>query len=102
MSTHARLVCLFILLSLSGVFAGAIVWLSPNPLPMAHTQLLTACIALFSASGIALVRMLNGPGTKNKDTPKAIDATPAPSIEGPDPDGLPPLKPKRSNRPVEQ
>jgi hypothetical protein len=99
MSTHVRVVCLFMLLSLSGLFAGAIIWLSPNPLPMAHTQLLTACVALFSASGIALVQMLRNPGAKNKDSPKAIDTTHAPSIEGPDPEVLPPL---RKKRPVEQ
>ena len=98
MSTHIRIFSLFVLLLLSGAFAGAIAWLGPNPLPMPHTQLLTACIALFSASGVALLRMLNNTGRKKKDTPRAIDTTHAPSIEGPDPEVLPPLKTKQPNR----
>ena len=67
MSAQFRTVSLFGLIGLSGIFAGSIIWLSPNPMPMAHTQLLTACIALFSASGYALVRMLTPAIRRKKD-----------------------------------
>jgi hypothetical protein len=68
MSAQVRIISLFSLIVLGGLFAGTIVWLSPDSLPMAHTQLLTACIALFSASGYALVRMLH-PATSRKKPP---------------------------------
>jgi hypothetical protein len=96
MSTHIRMLSLFGLLLVSGAFAGAIAWLSPNPLPMPHTQLLTACIALFSASGYALLRLLSNTGSKQKEAPKTIDANHAPSIEGPDPETFPSPKVKQS------
>lgn len=92
MSDKVRIISLFILFGLSGIFAGAIVWLSPNPLPMANTQLLTACIALFSASGIGLIRMLNATASKkNGVTDSHIEGKThhAPSLEGPDSDTLP-------------
>jgi hypothetical protein len=93
MSDKLRVLFLFSLLVLSGFFAGAIVWLSPDPLPMAHTQLLTASIALFSASGYALVRMLH-PAANRKKPPIVLRDNSkthhAPSIEGPDAEVLPP------------
>lgn len=89
MSAQFRIVSLFSLIGLSGIFAGSIIWLSPNPLPMAHTQLLTACIALFSASGYALLRMLS-PAARSKNKPIVMQdkgkARHALSIEGPNPE----------------
>ena len=103
MPTHIRILSLFGLLLLSGVFAGTIAWLSPDPLPMPHAQLLTACLALFSASGYALLRVLSNTGSKKKEIPrkappKTIDANHAPSIEGPDPATLLSPKVKQSHQ----
>lgn len=97
MSETVRVVCLFILLLLSGFFAGAVVLLSPSPMPMGNAQLLTASIALFSGSGITLVRLLatgrrsepsGKPGRKKID-PKKPDPENAPSLEAPAPEVLP-------------
>jgi hypothetical protein len=71
MSDKVRIISLFILLVLSGGAAAAILWLSPNPIPLGNAELLAACLAMFSASGVALVRMLTGGGgTDKKDSPK--------------------------------
>lgn len=93
LSDTIRILSLFILIVLSGIFAGAIAWLSPNPLPMAHTQLLTACIALFSASGYALVRMLHPTERKKPVLPvEESEGHHAPTLEGPDAEILPPAQ----------
>jgi hypothetical protein len=65
MSRKARIKLLFGLTALCGVLAGALVLLSPNPLPSGNAQLLAAFITLFGASGAALVReLVTGPTRK--------------------------------------
>ena len=56
MSSRAALLLFTIAL---GALLLALVWISPDPMPHAHTQILNALVALFAASGLSFLAIIS-------------------------------------------
>jgi 4-hydroxybenzoate polyprenyltransferase len=75
MKDRPALIALLIFMTLCGVLIVFVIYISPNPTPPLHAQVLTAFIALFLAAGYAFVKRAAGHPRASSRTRKPPEGT---------------------------
>jgi hypothetical protein len=78
MEERSAVLALFDLMALCGGFIAIIMYISPNPMPALHAQVLTALVGIFVAAGYALIKKAGGSprGSSKSRKPPEADQSP--------------------------
>lgn len=75
MQDRPALIALLGLMSLCGLLITIVVYISPNPTPALHAQILTALVGIFVAAGYAFIRRAAGNPRGTRKPPETGHST---------------------------